>query len=209
MDEISFRGASIIGWVNTSYPLVKLTCNRRRLALGSLPTHEFTPEQVVSIRQHGSIPLIGKGLPIEHNRLDYPAQVVFLRIGSRQRVLDEIARVGFIPSGVAVERARGMPFRWTFAIACVLLWNIGFLVDVHGPFRRGDAVVPFGPGVVATLAALFVLATGIKASARLQRVALAPGHVVREVRGLLSLLQGVAGAMTVGFALALFLAGQA
>jgi hypothetical protein len=208
MDEISFRGGSRVGWTNATFPLVKLTCSRDRLALSGFGSHEFTPQQVVGFGTYGSIPFFGNGLSIEHNRLDYPARMVFWCMGSRQRVLDEIRRVGFVPSGVAVERPRGMPLRLGFAIGCVLVWNIGFWSDTRLQFHPGTPTLPFGPGVVATLAALFVVATGIKVSPRLQRIVLAPGHVVGEVRGLLTLLQLISGAMAGAFGLALFLAGR-
>ena len=206
LPEVSFRGGSRVGWVNASFPLARLTANRRRLRLGSLGTYEFTPEQVVSFGTYGSIPLLANGLAIEHNRLDYPARVVFWCPGSRNRVLEEIRRIGFVPAGVAVERPAGMPFRWSIVIAVVLAWNALLLGDPHGflsrPPRSGP---PFGPGAVIALAFVFVLATGIKTSARLQRLALAPGHVLGEVRGALTLLQLVSGPMALAFGAAVFL----
>ncbi len=56
--------------------------------------------------------------------------------------------------------------------------------------------------------ALFLLATGVRVSARLQRLALAPGHQVGEVRALLGLLQLVSAPLAIGFSLAHFLAAR-
>jgi hypothetical protein len=204
-DDVSFRGGSRVAWVNTSFPFAKLVATRGSLKLSTLGTYEFTPEQVVSFGTYGSIPLLANGLAIEHNRLDYPARMVFWCVGSRERVLEEIRRVGFVPRGIAVERASGMPFRWSFAIAAVLAWNALFLVDSHGfPLQLPKSGPPFGPGTVAALALAFLLATGIKASTRLQRLALAPGHVLGEVRGMLTLLQLVSCPMALGFGAAWF-----
>lgn len=204
MDEVSFRGGSKIGWVNTSFPLVKLTCDRERLKLSDLGKPcEFAPDQVVSIGTYGSVPLLRNGLAIEHNRLDYPARVVFYCMGRRERVLDEIRRIGFVPTGIAVERASGMPFRWSFAIGAVLAWNALFLADSHGlPLQLPKSGPIFGPGVVTALALAFVLATGVKASTRLQRLALAPGHQLGEVRSTLTLLQLVFAPMALAFSAA-------
>ena len=200
LDGVSFRGGSRVGWVNASFPFAKLVAKRGRLTLSSLGTYEFTPEQVVSFGTYGSIPLLANGLAIEHNRLDYPARMVFWCMGSRQHVLDEIRRIGFVPTGVAVERPRGMPFRWSVVIGAVLAWNLLFLADLHGfPPQVPRSVPFFGPGVVGALALAFLLATGIKSSTRLQRLALAPGHVLGEVRGLLSLLQIVSAPMAIAF----------
>ena len=200
LDHVSFRGGSRVGWVNASFPLAKLVVRRGRLTLSSLGTYEFTPEQVVSLGTWGSIPLLANGLAIEHNRLDYPARMVFWCMGSRGRVQDEIRRIGFVPKGVAIERPRGMPFRWSFVIVAVLAWNALLLADPHHFTMLMSAEGPlFGLGTVIALALTFVLATGVKSSTRLQRLALAPGHTLGEVRALLTLLQIVSGPMALGF----------
>jgi hypothetical protein len=207
VDEVSFRGGSGVGWVNAGFPLARLTCSRQRLTLAGLGTCEFTPEQVVSFGTHGSIPFLANGLSIEHNRLDYPAHVVFWCMGSRDRVREEIRRIGFVPTGVAVERPRGMPFRWGLVIVLLLVWTLPFLLGpagfmwIQGPPMPGQEFVP-GLGIV------FVLATAIKLSARAQRLALAPGHSVVEVRELLSLLQFVSGLLAVPLGLVGWLGGS-
>ncbi len=199
LPDVSFRGGSRVGWVNASFPLARLVANREKLTLSSLGSYEFTPQQVVSFGTYGSFPLLANGLAIEHNRLDYPARVVFWCMGSRERVLEEIRRIGFAPAGASVERPRGMPFRWAFVIFAVLAWNLAFLSDPKGFFSSAPHPIPGGPGAVAALAIAFVLATGIKMSSRLQRLALAPGHTVGEVQSMLTLLQLISGPMALAF----------
>jgi len=200
-DDVSFRGGSRVGWVNASFPLARLVASRSRMTLSSLGRYEFTPEQVVRFGSYGSIPLLANGLAIEHNRLDYPARMVFWCMGSREHVLAEIRRIGFVPAGQPVERPGGMPLRWSFVIAAVLAWNALFLFDQRGLLQGDLHPTPPGVGAIVALAALFLLATGIRLSERLQRLALAPGHQVGEVRALLGLLQLVGGLMAIGFSL--------
>jgi hypothetical protein len=57
LQDVSFRGGSRIGWVNASFPLARLTCSRARLALASLGTYEFTPDQVVSFGRYQRLAL--------------------------------------------------------------------------------------------------------------------------------------------------------
>ena len=199
LPDVSFRGGSRVGWVNASFPLARLVANREKLTLSSLGSYEFTPQQVVSFGTYGSFPLLANGLAIEHNRLDYPARVVFWCMGSRERVLEEIRRIGFAPAGASVERPRGMPFRWGFVIAVALAWNLAFLSDPRGYFSHAASPIPGSPGAVAALAMVFLLATCLRFSAGLQRVALAPGHTVGEVRSLLTLLQVISGPMALAF----------
>ena len=198
-DDIRFTGGSRVGWVNASWPLAQLRCRRDRLTLKSLGTCEFTPDQVVAFDIYGSIPLLANGLAIVHNRLDYPARVVFWCMGSRQRVLEQIRDTGFVPTGVAIERPGGMAFRWSFVIACVLLWNLAFFVGGNGLAFDTDKGTAPKPSTILVVAALFALATAIRWWPRLQRIALAPGHTVAEVRQLLLLLQIVSAFLVLVF----------
>ncbi len=206
---MSFRGGSRIGWVNASYPFARLTCTRERLVLSSLGAHEFTPDQVVSLSAFvGTVPMLAKGVAIEHNRLDYPARMVFWSMGDAEHVLERIRGTGFVPRGQPVERPRGMPFRWGFVIGVVLLWNLLLIGHVRDMLDfRSSHRLSFGPGMPAACAMLFLLATGIKLSGRLQRLAIAPGHTLGEIRGMLTLLQLVALPLGLGFGAAWLLGG--
>lgn len=209
MNEVSFRGGSRIGWVNASYPFARLACTRERLVLGSFGVHEFTPDQVVSFGTFGSVPLLANGLAIEHNRLDYPARMVFWCLGSRDKVLEEIRRTGFVPRGRPVERPKSMPFRWRFAIGVILLWNLLLLHSFRDTLASPLPHRPsFDLGMPAACAMVFLLATGIKLSGRLQRLAIAPGHTLGEVRGMLTLLQRVSLPLGLGFGAAWLLGGH-
>jgi hypothetical protein len=101
--------------------------------------------------------------------------MVFRCMGSRDRVLEEIRQVGFVPKSVAVERPCGMPFRWSLIIAFVLLWNLAFLLN-RGTLLPTEAPSTF-PGSVPVLglAFAFALATAIKWSPGIRRLTLAPG----------------------------------
>ena len=159
MNDVSLRGGSRIGWVNTSYPLARLTCARERLVLKSLGSYEFTPDQVVSLAAFvGTVPILAQGIAIEHNRLDYPPRMVFWCMGNAEHAVERLRATGFEPRGQRVDRPGGMPLRWSFAIGVVLLWNLlllGNLRDAPGVQARPH--LSFGPGVpaagVATLSA--------------------------------------------------------
>ena len=121
MIEVSFRGGARVGWVNASWPLAKLTASHDRLVVTSLGTYEFTPDQVQAIERYGSIPILAWGLRIRHNRTDYPENVIFWCMGSRDRVLAQIEQTGFTPKAQASStRARGFPIRWTVVVGVVI-----------------------------------------------------------------------------------------
>ena len=105
--ESSFRGGARIGWVNASWPFATLKITDKRLAISTLSSYEFSPEQVVSVERYGSIPVLSSGIRINHNRADYPEKVVFWCIGNREKVFAQIKKSGFLPKGQKGIRAKG------------------------------------------------------------------------------------------------------
>ncbi len=210
MNDVSLRGGSRIGWVNTSYPLARLTCARERLVLKSLGSYEFTPDQVVSLAAFvGTVPILAQGIAIEHNRLDYPPRMVFWCMGNAEHAVERLRATGFEPRGQRVDRPGGMPLRWSFVIGVVLSWNLLLMGNLHrmmmGPMTSR---LSFDAGMPTACALIFLLATGLKLSTRMQRIALAPGHTLGEVRPLLSLLQLVTLPLGIGFGAAWLLGGH-
>ena len=192
--EVSFTGGSLVGMVNASWPLARLTASAQQLTLSGLGTYVFSEQEVVSLEPYGSIPWLASGIRIRHNRLDYPGKVVFWCMGRRAAVLDGIQAVGFRPQGQDVARPSGMPIRWSVAILAAVIWNALFYAD--GAFRSSGAHAR--PGACALLAMLLVfgIASALPYSAGMQRVVLRPGHVVGEIRQFLRLLQLVTGLLS-------------
>lgn len=203
MDTVKVTGGARIGWLNASYPLAKLTCDAGNLSLSCLGTYQFTPEQVVSITRERFIPVLAWGLRINHNRTDYPEKMVFWTMGNPTGVLAKISKVGFVPSGKPVIRAPGIAFRWSFIAVFVVLWNLLMLADMGGPSQphAGD------PGLMSVfaLALVSLIATAVKGSLLVQSIVLKQGHKVGEVRGFLTFIQLLTGAMAVAFALTVWL----
>jgi hypothetical protein len=205
MDQVSFTGGARVGWVNATFPFAKLACSREKIELDTFGRYEFTPDQVVSFGTYGSIPLFANGLRIHHNRLDYPELVVFWCMGRRDRVVEEIRQTGFVPSGAAVARPTGFPIRWSVLIGYVLMWNLLFLIDM-APAAGAHGRPQPGIGAFVAFALTFALATAVKRSRRVQAVVLAPGHGPGEVKGLMTLVQLLTGALGAGLGLALLFA---
>ena len=190
MPEVSFTGGSLIGWVNASWPLAKLSSSSTYLKLVSLGTYEFTPQQVVSLENYWSIPFFANGIRINHNRADYPAKMIFWCIGSRSKVFSRIKESGFSPAGQPIVRPSGFPIRWPVVIGIVAVWNLLFLADGSFTFPRTNM-----PGKYSVLALLLVfgLSSAVRVSKRFQLLVLRPGHDVGEIASFLMLLQIVTG----------------
>lgn len=194
--NISYRGGSQIGWVNTSWPLVKLSVSAELLTLSGLGKHEFTPSQVVSFENYGAIPIIASGIRINHNRPDYPAQIVFWCVGSRKSVLRKIAEIGFVPAGAPLARAPGFPVRWSVVAVLVILWNALFLLDRS---VGGNQPGVLGPLALLAMLMIFIASTATRISPLVQRFVLRPGHQYAEILPFVQLLQLVTGGLSIGF----------
>jgi len=197
----SFRGGARVGWVNASWPFAKFTISSRKIELSSLGTYTFGPSDVVAFESYGSIPVLASGIRIRHNRADYPENIIFWCFGGRAKVLDTLAKAGFVPEGQTVSRPSGSPVRWTVIILAIALWNVLFLLDRSAPGPR-HTLGPFSFGAILML---FAAATAVRVSPRFQRVVLREGHQVGEIHAFLVLLQIVLGLLCAIFATMLLL----
>ena len=195
MGELSKRGGAHIGSTHASWPFATLVSNARQLRISCLGTYAFTPEQVWAIEPSGSIPVIGSGVRIRHNRMDYPERVVFFHFGSSEGLRREISESGFRPVGEKLERPSGMAWRWSFVIGAVLLWNLLFLADMGFEFVPGPDHRP-GPFILAAVVSFFLLSAGVYFLPAMQRLALRPGRSVESVKSMLVLWMVVAGLMS-------------
>ena len=127
-----FTGGARFGWANATWPLAKLSVSADSIvvAAGILGEHSFTPDQVVEVRRITWIPVVGTGVQIIHTRSDVPSRIIFWSF-SPGTVLAGIERVGFRGTATAVDVSppSGAPFRLSFLIGAVVLWNALFLLD--------------------------------------------------------------------------------
>jgi len=214
MNFIDQRGGASLGWMNATWPLARLSVTRDELRVKAalIPPCVFTSQDVVRIEPVGRIRYPASGLRIVHTRKDLPAKVVFWCTGSRDQLAKDIAATGFKPA--ASERdvpVRGnMPFRWSFAIGVLLLWNVMFFLDLIGlqllsgvPAAELAFVGRHPLGVLSLIAtvAITALALALPHVPALQRLALKPEHDVAEVKPLLRLI------VIIGALLAIVVAG--
>ncbi|MGB7196087.1 MAG: hypothetical protein WBD81_21745 [Collimonas pratensis] len=202
MEKISFTGGSMVGWMNASWPLAKLTVSSDRILLSSFGKYEFTPEQVVSIEPFGAIPVLASGIRINHNRPDYPGQIVFWCVGGRKKVLASLDNFGFHPQGIAGQRPSGFAFRWSAILAFLVIWNALFLFGMssHNDLHDGP-----GPLELIALLSVFVFSTALQKSAALQKFTLQDGHHIGEIKHFLQFVQLLTGVLFLGFGITYFL----
>ena len=194
--SLTITGGFKAGLVSGSWPFARLAVSARSLLLSAGPfgSFEFEPGQIVKLEPHGRIPILGRGIRIVHVRPDYPTKLVFWCFQNPERLIERIYRLGFRPSGSTstLPPREGMPMRWTFVLAVIVVWNALFFLDQGLPANN-----PKSPGllVITAVAFMVIVSFALPRSTRLQSLALKPGRAIGEIRPLLSLIQLVCGGL--------------
>jgi hypothetical protein len=193
-------GGAQIGWMNATWPLARLTASAHQLSLSGLllGTYAFSPSDVANLKPYGWLPILGRGIQIIHTNANYPPKIIFWCLGP-ERLIRRINALGFQPRAplTAVPKRNGIPFRWSFLIAVLVVWNALFLLDDFVPWKE-----PRGPGIYTLLALLILFVTSVAAarSEAFQVLVLKPGRSVTEIRPVLNLVQLISGVMLIAFA---------
>lgn len=194
--QLQMTGGAQVGWVNATWPLAKLSVSAQELSVSGalIGKYKFSPAQVAALEPHGSIPILASGVRIVHTVQNYPEKIVFWCFGSPKRLIEKITTLGFQPraSRAQVPKRDGIPFRWSFLIAVIVVWNVLFLME---------GIPPKGPGpyMLLAIALLFVTALALNFSRTFQIFVLKPGRSFSEVRSMALLVLVVSAFLLIGF----------
>lgn len=188
-------GGARVGWVNATWPLVRLTATADSLRVSVLliGDYTFTPDQVTAITQYTSV--FSCGIQIQHSVPEYPARLIFWTLGSPDAVLAGIQATGFRPQAQPVEASlqpQGMPFRWGLFIGVTVVWNVLLMLEMFSQQRPTP-----GPLMLLAVAFLFAGALAVLRLPAAQRIVLKPGRSVGEIQPYLRLVLLVSGMMLV------------
>jgi hypothetical protein len=194
-EPIIATGGAMVGWVNASGGLAKLTVSADAIELRVriLGRYTFKPESIVAVKRLVWIPLLARGIRIQHCIESYPEQIIFWSRGDPGALLDQIQASGFEPKGdaAALPVRRGIAIRWHAIVVSLVVWN--------GLFQLGEryATPGFAPGAIAfplfALALLFAVAFTTPRNKVLQRMIINRDRNVGEVRPLFNLLTLISG----------------
>jgi tellurite resistance protein TehA-like permease len=191
--SVKFTGGFRVGWFTGTFPFATLVVASDKISLSvrpffftALEIYEFSPEQVVSIEPYGFM----QGLRIRHVVPSYPRNIIFGPF-SPHKVYSEIVRVGFRPtaSPALLLANRGMPFRLTFIVLFLILWNFPYFLSrvISMSDKTGGLIVTLEFLVVCLVSALALRSSFI------QSVMLRPGRNIKEVSLFLKFLSPLAG----------------
>lgn len=199
--DFTVTGGVNIGWANATWPFGKLFVSADKVCVSSrglLGSYSFAPSEVVAIEPYGSIPFLSSGVRVVHTNKELPERIIFWHLGSRDELIARIKKTGFVATAASTQipQRSGIPFRWTFLFAMLVIWNGLFYADMsalHQPHPKP------GPFTLLALALLFFSALGIQNSTQFQAIALKPGRFAAEVRPVVRIIMVISGIITVAF----------
>jgi len=196
-EKLRFWGGARIGWVCMNWPFSVLTVTKDSLKVSNLT---FKPDEIISLKPRITIPILGWGIRIIHNRTDYPTTVAFGSLRSPKSILRQIDEIGFHPCAPASTSlaGRGIPFRWQTNAILGALWTLFFVLD--WAFNKNhDFTHEPGRFSFLGLLMLFLISANLWWSKPLQFLILKPGRSVTEIGSFLLLLAVISGGMLIAF----------
>lgn len=172
--EIKKIGGARIGLFNATWPFATLKVDRNSLELstGLMGNFIFSNKDISSIQPYGLIPIIGRGIKINHHKKSYNSKIIFWTLGSPESLIKEIETTQFFnktaknleENGTKTKQnepqhAEGFPLKLSASIVIVAIWNILLLSDFINFFSHRKTGSPLGLG--AQLATGFILSTSI------------------------------------------------
>jgi len=198
MDKYESTGGARIGMANASFPFAKLkvTNNKLELNVSMIGNLVFSPADIVSIEPYQQIPIIGRGVKINHSVSNYKEKVIFWTFGNPKEVIDEIRKTGFLDNlnsknlvvdNEILEKQKqgGFPIKKSFAIGAVVLWNLLILIDFVKFFNGPRDGFLFSYGVKTALGLFLGLSLLTLVSKSFQNLILKEGRSLDDIKRVL------------------------
>ncbi len=191
MIELKKTGGARIGIMNATWPFATLKVNKNQLQLNAtiLGNLVFAPQDVVSIEPYGLIPVIGRGLKINHRVKAYNSKVIFWTLGSPEKLLHDIDETGFLNNSAPIQEQlqqevqvaqnnSGFPIKTRAAVLIVIIWNVLFSIDLFKIFTQGMQGSPLGVGAKSAIGFLLILSILLLSSDYVRSLILKEGYSI-------------------------------
>lgn len=193
--------------LHASWPLSTLTVTKDRLDLNAslIGTYSFMPDQVISIEPYGGIPLIGRGIRINHTVLNYNESVIFFSFKDPKEIIEQIRGTGFldqtsstisndVKNEVMERQKQGrFPIKVPVAVTIIVIWILLFFIDGINYLRNEQNPFPFGNGVLISIGFILILSTLTLFSSGFRKFVLKEGRDIKEVNRFLYFLILICG----------------
>lgn len=207
MNPLKLTGGARIGWANATWPFATLSVTNDRLDLdvSLIGNYSFTPDQIISIEPYSNLPLIGRGIKINHSIPNYKEKIIFWSFRNPEEIIKEIRKTGFLnaTSSAAPQKTKeqvlarqkqgGFPIKIRVAIGIVVIWNILFLIDFIPFFNNSEKGYPIGISSLLAMAFVLLICILTLISKTVRKFVLKEGRDIKDIARFLYFLIFVMG----------------
>jgi len=213
-EKFTLTGGARIGRANATYPFADLYVDRNILKINAslIGKFAFEPKDVISIDPYNSIPILGRGIKINHRVGNYNQKIIFWTCKEPDFVINEIKKTGFLDNttsnytaesiGItAIQNQGGFPIKKPITILFVIVWNALFLSDLI-PFYTGHTTkrTPFGNGINVALGLFFACSLLIVVSEKFRKLILKEGTEFSDIKKSMYFIFFISGILFITFA---------
>lgn len=92
-------GGARVGRMNVTYPFATLKVDAEFLELdvSLIRNLEFQPKDIISIEPYDLIPILGRGIKINHRLACYSPKVIFWTFQEPESLIQKMKQIGFLP----------------------------------------------------------------------------------------------------------------
>ena len=203
MKQYKLTGGARIGKSNASFPFAKLKVDKDTFEINAsiIGNLIFTAKDIISIKPYQEIPILGRGIKVNHKVSNYNEIVIFWTFKNPDLVISEIKKTGFfentdpIPSQIneqigLKQSQGGFPVKKSVAIGAVIIWNLLFLFDFYTFFTNADSNLKgiFGIGIKSAIVLLLTTAILTLTSKPIRSIILKEGRALDDIKGFLYLI---------------------
>ena len=205
MNEVKETGGARIGMANATWPFATLSVDKRKLSLNAsiIGNLIFKPSDITSIEPYTEIPIIGKGIRINHTVKNYKQKVIFWTFKNPNKVINQIELTGFLSNTeeISVKEEKefsdyqskgGFPIRKWVGILIIAIWNVLFFYDFY---NFSEEKMPLGKGAQTATGFIFISCLLILLLEPVRNLVLKEGRKLEDIRKLLLFIMLITGIM--------------
>lgn len=216
-EKFTLTGGARVGMANASFPFADLYADKNVLKINAsiLGNFVFQPKDIIELKPHRSLPIIGNGVKVIHRVEKYNAEIIFWTLKDPKLVINEIQKTGFLENtennltdaDLEIIRSRqnqgGFPIKKPVVVAFIIVWNLlllsAFIPIFLHPETKG---FPFGIGMNIAPGLLFITAVVTAISKDFAKFILKEGRDFEDIKKFVYFTIFLSGIMSISLALA-------
>ena len=212
-EKFTLTGGARIGRANATYPFADLYVDKNILRINAslIGNVSFAPKDIISIDPFSSVPILGRGIKINHRVENYNPKIIFWTCRDPVFVINEIKKTGFLDNNtsyyteesaaITYQQNQGrFPIKKSVAVLFIIVWNALFLSDLI-PFFTGhtNRHAPFANGINLALGLVFACSLLIILSEKFRKLVLKDGRDFSDIKKSIYFILLISGIMFITF----------